>query len=169
MPIHPGRFAAFIEGDFVVFVIGARINKLWAVNRWMPVTSAMPRMLRELAAQPELGLLHAEPFLGGGPTFSTVQYWRSYEQLHSYAHARDRAHLPAWAAFQKAARGNTAVGIYHETYLVRAGAYETIYSDMPIFGLGRAGTLVPAVGSMADANARLHRQSAGVPPAPPTG
>ena len=86
-----------------------------------------------------------------------MQYWRSYEQLHSYAHARDRAHLPAWAAFQKAARGNTAVGIYHETYLVRAGAYETIYSDMPIFGLGKAGTLVPAVGSMADANAVSRR------------
>ena len=33
MPIHPGRFAALIEGDFVVFVIGARINKLWAVSQ----------------------------------------------------------------------------------------------------------------------------------------
>ena len=169
MPIRPGRVAATLEGDFVVFIIGARINKLWAVSKWLPVTRAMPRMLQELAAQPELGLLHAEPFLSGGPTVSTVQYWRSYEQLHSYAHARDRAHLPAWAAFQKAARGNTAVGIYHESYLVRAGAYETIYADMPPFGLGRAGSLVPAVGSMADANARLRRQSDDVAPAPPNG
>ncbi len=94
-----------------------------------------------------------------------MQYWRSYDQLHAYAHARDKAHLPAWAAFQKAARNNTAVGIYHESYMVSAGRYETIYADMPAFGLGRAGTLVPAVGSMADANARLRKQ-AGQPPAP---
>ncbi len=157
MPTRPGRFAAVLEGDFVVFIIGARINRLWAVNKWLPVTQAMPRMLRELAAQPELGLLHAEPFLGSGPTVSTVQYWRSYEQLHAYAHARDKAHLPAWAAFQKAARNNTAVGIYHESYLVAADRYETIYADMPAFGLGKAGELLPAVGSMSRANARLHR------------
>ncbi len=34
-------------------------------------------------------------------------------------------------------------GIWHETYLVRAGEYEAIYGNMPPFGLGRAGRLVP--------------------------
>ncbi len=157
MTMNLGRFAATIEGDFVVFLIGARINQLWNVPKWLPVTQAMPRMLQELQRKPELGLLHAEPVLSWR-TVSTVQYWRSYDHLHAYAHARDKAHLPAWAAFQKAARGNSAVGIYHESYLVPAGNYETIYADMPAFGLGRAGSLVPAVGSMANASARLRHE-----------
>ncbi len=46
MSIRPGRFAATLEGDFVVFIIGARINQLWAVSKWLPVTRAMPRMLK---------------------------------------------------------------------------------------------------------------------------
>src|SRR6478672_13084683 len=51
------RLSAEIEGSFVVFLIGARINQPWNVPAWLPVFRAMPRMLRELAAQPELGLL----------------------------------------------------------------------------------------------------------------
>jgi len=31
------------------------------------------------------------------------------------------------------------VGIWHETYLVPSGAYEAIYSGMPLYGLARAG------------------------------
>ena len=34
-------------------------------------------------------------------------------------------------------------GIWHETYLVRAGEYEAIYGNMPPFGLGQAGRLIP--------------------------
>ena len=156
--IQAGRFAAKLEGDFVVFYIGARINRFRAISKWLPVTRAMPRMIRELIAQPELGLLHAEPALSPPRTVALVQYWRSFDQLHAYAHARDKAHLPAWAAFNKAARGNNAVGIFHETYLVQAGSYETIYADMPPFGLGKAGQLVPAVGSMHNAAQRIGRE-----------
>lgn len=157
-PVQAGRFAARIEGDFVVFYIGARINRFRAVSKWLPVTRAMPRMIRELLAQPELGLLHAEPALSPLRTVALIQYWRSFDHLHAYAHARDKAHLPAWAAFNKAARGNSAVGIFHETYLVQAGSYESIYADMPAFGLGKAGTLVPAVGSMHNAAQRIGRE-----------
>lgn len=32
---------------------------------------------------------------------------------------------------------------WHETYLVRAGEYEAIYGNMPPFGPGKAGRLVP--------------------------
>jgi hypothetical protein len=31
------------------------------------------------------------------------------------------------------------VGIWHETYKIRAGEYEAIYSGMPPHGLGRIG------------------------------
>jgi hypothetical protein len=43
--IVPARMTARIDGDFVVFLIGMRINKPWRPGRWLPVASAMPRML----------------------------------------------------------------------------------------------------------------------------
>ncbi len=155
--IQPGRFAGKVDGDFVVFIIGMRINQLWNVPKWLPVTRAMPRMLNELFQQPALGLLHAEFFVGWRSPM-VLQYWRSYEHLHEYAHARDKAHLPAWVAFHQMTRGNTAVGVYHESYLCGSGRYESVYVNMPLFGLAKAGESVPAVGSMQSASARLHRE-----------
>jgi hypothetical protein len=77
------RMTARIEGDFVVFLIGMRINKLWKVWKWAPVARQMPQMLAELAAQPQLGLLHARTHFGL-PNILVVQYWRSFEHLHEY-------------------------------------------------------------------------------------
>lgn len=114
----------------------------------------MPRMLTELFRQPELGLLAADSYLGGR-TVMVVQYWRSFERLHAYAHARDKAHLPAWAAFNRAVGGNGAVGIFHETYEIKAGQYESIFANMPLFGLAKAGKLVPAMGVMNSAKSRM--------------
>ena len=42
------RMAAQIEGDFVVFLIGMRINKFWKITKWLPPFLAMPRMIKEL-------------------------------------------------------------------------------------------------------------------------
>jgi len=39
------------------------------------------------------------------------------------------------------------VGNWHETYLVKAGEYETLYSGMPPYGLGSAVELVPNAGA----------------------
>ena len=58
------RLAATLDGTFVVFMIGMRINNLFQVNKWLPVATAMPRMLKELAKQPELGFIHAEAWFG---------------------------------------------------------------------------------------------------------
>ena len=57
--IFPGRYTAQIDGPFVVFIIGMRVNKLWAVNKWLPVAKVMGPMVEELFAHRELGLLHA--------------------------------------------------------------------------------------------------------------
>ena len=145
------RMTAELEGDFVVFLIGMRINRWWKVHKWLPTALAMPRMLNELYRQPECGFLgHISAGL------FTVQYWRSFEQLEAYARSHDHAHWPAWMAFNrrvKASRGD--VGIWHETYQVAAGQYETIYSGMPTFGLGKAGKLVPASGRRERARERL--------------
>lgn len=152
--IHAGRFAAQIEGDFVVFLIGMRVNQPLLIHKWLPVARAMPRMLAELMKNKELGLLHVQTFIGGR-TVMGVQYWRSFEQLHAYAHARDKQHLPAWAEFNRAVGGNGSVGVFHETYRVRAGDYECVYVNMPRFGMARAGELVPAVGRMQSAKSRI--------------
>jgi hypothetical protein len=151
--ILDGRWTARREEPFVVFVIGMRINKPWKIHRWGPVFAAMPRMLRELGERPELG------FLGGrtwfGRTIVMIQYWTSFEALESYAKARDRAHLPAWAAFMKAVGGNGDVGIYHETYRVAPGAYENVYANMPPTLFGEVGTLVEANGPYRGARERM--------------
>jgi hypothetical protein len=113
---------------------------------------AMPRMLRELGAHPELGFLGAESFFGR--TTLMLSYWRSKEQLLSFASSATSTHLPAWKEFYAAGRGGD-VGIWHETYLVQAGAYENVYVGMPRFGLGKVGALVPARGRMSRASGRL--------------
>jgi hypothetical protein len=149
-----GRFAAEIDGDFVVFLIGMRINELWAVHKWLPVARGMPRMLAELKRQPELGLLEASYFLSP-PLAMTVQYWRSFEQLHAYAHSKDKEHLPAWAEFNRRVGATGVVGVFHETYVVSAGKYEAVYVNVPRMGLALAGAMVPAVGRMQSAKERM--------------
>lgn len=151
--IHRERMTARLDGEFAVFLIGARFNRPWAVHKWLPVARAMPRMLRELYAQPELGLLSHEMWFSR--TLVLVQYWRSMDALLAYAKARDSAHLPAWQQFNRAVGTDGSVGIWHESYVVRPGAYENVYVNMPAFGLGRAGSLVPAAGPMRSAAGRL--------------
>ena len=152
MRVVPGRVAAEIEGDFVVFLIGMRINKIWRLDKWLPVFLAMPRMLKELEARgPESGFLGA---LSAG--FTIVQYWRSFDALEAYARDRDAAHWPAWTAFNrrmKQSRGD--VGIWHETYLIGAGRYETIYNGMPPTGLAKAARSIPATAGMERARDRV--------------
>jgi hypothetical protein len=149
------RVAASIEGDFVVFLIGARVNRWWKPHRYIPVGLAMRRMIRELEAHPELGMLHVESWLSRSAIM--VQYWRSFEHLHAYARARESEHLPAWADFNRRIGMNGDVGIWHETYLVRAGEYESIYGNMPEFGLAKAAGSTAAEGAHSTAAGRLGR------------
>ena len=150
------RMAAEMEGEFVVFLIGMRINKPWKLHKWLPVFFAMPRMIKELEAHPESG------FLGhSGLGKIIVQYWRSFEHLEAYARNHDQQHWPAWVEFNKrTAKTRGDVGIWHETYLIKPGQYEAIYSGMPPFGLGKAGKLVPATGAREKSADRI-RTSAG--------
>lgn len=152
--LNAARMTARLDGDFVVFLIGMRINAPWKVWKWGPVAAAMPRMLIELAQQPELGLLHARTFFGF-PNIMVLQYWRSFEHLHAYATDNTRAHLPAWRAFNRAVGTNGDVGIWHETFLVKDGQHESVYANMPRWGLAWAGDLVPAEGRKRTAKGRL--------------
>jgi Domain of unknown function (DUF4188) len=143
---------AQIDGDFVVFLIGARINnKLQFARSFMDLGGrrGMKHMLDHLVAHPEKGLLAYEM---GFPTI--VQYWRSFEQLEAFARGRDDPHLEVWRDYWRRVGRTGRSGIWHETYLVRAGEYEAVYGNMPPHGLGKAGRLVPPADA-SSARARL--------------
>jgi hypothetical protein len=153
-PIHRGRFSAEIDGDFVVFVIGARVNRPWRLIQAFADLGGRRRglqaMLAGLMTQPEKGLLG---YRSAGLT--SIQYWRSFEHLEAFARDPGDLHRPTWLAwFRRDPQGRT--GIWHETYLVRAGEYEAVYSDVPEAGLAAAGRVVPLTGG-SSARARLGR------------
>jgi hypothetical protein len=139
--VHQGRYSAEIDGDFVVLLIGMRFTKPWLVHRWLPVATAMTGMLREIDSHPEIGCLGHHQWLGR--TTMMVQYWRDIDALHRFARDDGHPHLRAWRRFNTAVRDNGDVGIWHETYKVRAGEYEVIYGNMPLFGLAAASEHVP--------------------------
>ncbi|MEE3109984.1 MAG: DUF4188 domain-containing protein [Pseudomonadota bacterium] len=151
--IHSARMTAAVDGDIVLFLIGMRLNQPWAVHKWLPVARAMPRMLRELYQNAGLGFVSHEMWFSR--TLILVQYWRSLDQLMAYASAREAEHLPAWQAFNRAVGTDGSVGIWHETYLSKAGAFESVYANMPPFGLGKVGPLVEARGPYRSASQRL--------------
>ena len=107
------------DGDVVVFLIGMRVNRWWKPWQWLRTALAMPRMLRELARHPELGLLGSEAYFGR--TTLMVSYWKSVDHLLAYAKLRNAEHLPAWRAFNQYVGTGGDVGIWHETYRARAG------------------------------------------------
>ena len=152
------RMRAEIDGDFVVFLIGARFNsKLHLYRSFLDVGGrrGMLHMLQYLMAHPEKGLLGFQQ-LG---LVNLVQYWRSFDHLEAFARDEDDPHLAAWRDYWQRVGRSDRTGIWHETYLVRAGDYEGIYGNMPPFGLGKAGRLVP-LSEASSARARL-RASAG--------
>lgn len=140
--IHAGRFTAAHDGPLTVFLIGMRVNRWSAVKRWWTTLTAMAPMLRALARGEVEGYL-------GGFTFFTwrgagcVQYWRSFEELERFAVAPEAPHLGAWRRFNRMIGKDGSVGIWHETYQVAPGRWETVYNNMPVFGLAAAAGHVP--------------------------
>lgn len=141
--ITTDRITADVDGtDVVVFLIGMRINKLWKVHKWLPISLAMPRMLRKLFTVPGLGMLDSRTYVSGR-TIHLVQYWESFEKLEHFARSSDEPHLEAWRRFNAKVGKNGDVGIFHETFLVPAGNHECIYVNMPAHGLSKAYGAVP--------------------------
>ena len=100
-----------------------------------------------MTEHPEKGLLGYETY---GLTMN-VQYWRSFEDLERFANDPEDPHVPAWRNYWRRVGRDPRSGIWHETFLVRAGEYEAVYGNMPAHGLGRAAGLVSL---KADSSAR---------------
>jgi Monooxygenase af470-like len=138
--VKQGRWTASVDGDFVVFLIGARIDWRHPVRTLNDLggMKGMPYMLKHLSTRPESGLMGFQTY---GLTMN-VQYWRSFEDLERFANAPDQPHRPAWRNYWKRVGRDPRSGIWHETFLVRADEYEAVYGNMPPHGLGRATSLV---------------------------
>jgi len=164
--ITNGRQTADLNDDVVVFLIGMRINRFRALRSWLPAFRAMPRMLTELYRDPELGFIHGQSFLSGRVILQ-VQYWRSFEHLSAYARARDHEHLPAWREFNRLVRDSGLVGVFHETYRVGPGTAESVYVNMPAFGMGAAVGAVAVAGRGQSAGHRMDPRVTDVPAVSP--
>jgi hypothetical protein len=154
--VNEGRWSARIDGDFVVFVIGARPELLHPIRSFRDIggLKGMQHMLKHLSEHPDRGLLGHQ-----SAGFLIVQYWRSFEHLEAFANDASDPHVPAWRRYWKRVGRDARSGIWHETYLVRGGEYEAIYANMPPTGLGKGAELVPLAADSA-ARGRIKRLSA---------
>lgn len=128
-PANPIRMTADIEGDFVVFMTGMHIYKLWKVHKWWGNMTAMMNIMPILFSNEAYGALgcHYWVNLRG---LLLVGYFRSFEHLEHFANDKEAPHAQAWRDFYKRMGKDGDVGLWHETYLVRAGEYEAAYGHM---------------------------------------
>lgn len=93
--------------------------------------------------------------------YYVVQYWESKEKLYAYASAPDMFHRKAWAMMnRKEKKTRQHVGLWHKTYIAPEGAYESIYADMPPYGLAAVTGVLPVEGRGRRAADRLAHRSA---------
>jgi hypothetical protein len=152
--IVPGRVTAKLDKPVVLFLIGARFNRLRTFPKWLWFTRAMPGMLAELDEKPEAGLLWHRSYYAW-PEGVVLQYWESFDKLTAYSSDKGGRHMPAWMRYVHELAKDDSIGIWHETYLVEPGKFECVYGNMPLFGLAAATSHVPAEGRLAQAKDRF--------------
>src|SRR6478735_10496832 len=98
------RVAVNSDVPLAVFIIGVKVNKLWAVHSWLRSVLAMKPMVDELYKnKEELGFYHTEYYLSWrGVTL--VQYWKSNEAIMAYS--RGTKHTKAYKLFYQTAASN---------------------------------------------------------------
>src|SRR5579864_8726977 len=95
--VIPGRFTAQTDEPFVVFIIGMRVNKFFAFRKWIATAMAMGPMIRTLYQHPEKGFLGAQTLIAWRG-ITTIQYWRSFDDLEKFARDKDDPLMAAWAS-----------------------------------------------------------------------
>lgn len=141
--IFPGRYAAHATAEFVLFRIGMRFNGARGIGAALQTFTKMPAMLAEQGANPDIGLLSSSVSLAW-PVVSLTQFWRSFDDLERYA-TTSQQHTTAWRWFNKLGRAGEGTGIWHETYRIAPGSFESIYVNMPRYGLAAAVEHVPVI------------------------
>jgi hypothetical protein len=117
---------------------------------------AMGPMIRTLYQHPESGFLGARTLLSWRGV-TVLQYWRSFEDVERFARNPGDLHMKAWRRFNQTVGYKTgSVGIWHETYAIERGHYETLYGNMPLTGLAAATNHVRVGGGSETARQRIH-------------
>jgi hypothetical protein len=105
-----GRRTAQLEKPVVLFLIGARLNRLWPVQRWWWFSKTMPAMLQELGSKPDRELLWYRTH-ASWRMLMVQQYWESFDKLLAYAQDKNGEHFPAWARFMRQAAKDDSIGV----------------------------------------------------------
>jgi hypothetical protein len=165
--VYPGRYTARPAEPFVVFVVGMRVNRLLAVRKWTAAAKGFMRMYRTLLKHPEKGFLGGQPILYGRG-IGMIQYWRTFEELEHFARNPSDPHLAAWREYNRLVNSDGTFGVWHETYFIDPTKCESVYDNMPAFGLGTVMEHVPAIGRRETARRRLGGENEPAVPSPAT-
>jgi hypothetical protein len=101
------------------------------------------------------GLLNSEFFAIALSHFGVLQYWRSFDDLETWAH--NTPHTEWWRAAVERTRLKQDIGIYHETFLIRSGDIESISMNCRPVGLETFGVLGEPMGPLTTSRGRLGR------------
>jgi hypothetical protein len=142
---YPKRLAAEMDGEFVVYINGMRLNHLRALDKYMIAGRKLAAMFDRLEADPDSGFLGYEPAIRGLGSGAAIQYWRSLEDLQSFAQDPENRHVPARTWVNENVRKGE-IGFWAELYVIDDENYETVYRDVPPIGLGGVAELVPMDG-----------------------
>lgn len=135
--------AAEIDGGYVVYINGMRLNKLRALPKYLRTRRKAGKMFEQLEADPESGFLGYLPAFMGLRSGAAIQYWRSLDDIRWFAQDPDGVHVPGWQWYNEEVGNNGELGFWAELYVVKDGSFETFYRNVPPIGLGEHGTLVP--------------------------
>lgn len=149
--ITADRMATDIDGEFVIYINGMRLNKLRAVHKYFLAGLKAAKMFEELERDPDSGFLGYLPAYMGLRSGAAIQYWRSLEDIRRFARDPDDLHVPAWRWYNEEVGNDGELGFWAELYVIEDGNYETFYRNVRPVGLGEIGELVP----MADHQRRL--------------
>lgn len=134
--VQPGRYTAELPDEgVVILIIGMRFNHWWHPSKWWFSFYSMIKLLRYLS-EGDAGLLQSRYWFGH--TLLLVQYWRSLDEMMTFATDPKAPHAKVWREFNRRIGNDGSVGIYHETYQIEPGNSEAMYVNMPLFGLGAA-------------------------------
>jgi hypothetical protein len=104
------------------------------------------------------GLLNSESYAITLSHFGVLQYWRSFDELETWTHRPP--HSEWWRAAVERMRLKRDIGIYHETFLVRAADIESISMNCRPAGLETFGFRGEPVGPNTTSRGRLGRSKA---------
>jgi hypothetical protein len=155
--VSPGRFTAHIEGPFVVFRLGIRINSSLLLWKWFPTLRALVPILRILLLSDAPGLLGTFSIFYLSSGRGIIQYWRSLEELEQFVLSQESPYREFWRRYHQSPGSDGSVGVWYEMFLVESKRYEVVYDNMPVSGLAAASEHVPAVGRRETARRRLGR------------